>query len=203
MAGVRGRGILTGQIGGQHGVGTATLEDRPPIRGIREMDMKERNRGHPRDQPGQDEQTSQWEALNRRPTVRMSTWCARRVIAVAVTRHLPGSRTEATDPWPRDSVSHRAPMSATRKSHLRSGAVTAAFITVAQEGHQALFPIRAIYLGICWNKTWCAESLNARNNHKKEMRVFAVLGPFVPQPGRHREGKSNRCGIQRNSTRST
>jgi hypothetical protein len=59
MAGVKGRGILTGQIRDQHGVGTATLKDRPPIRGIWEMDMEERNRGDPRDQPGQDEQTPQ------------------------------------------------------------------------------------------------------------------------------------------------
>lgn len=56
MAVVRGRGIFTGQIRGQHGVGAAALQKRPPVSRIREMDMEEGNRGNPEKQPYQNEQ---------------------------------------------------------------------------------------------------------------------------------------------------
>jgi hypothetical protein len=53
---VLGRGIFAGQIRRHHGVRSATTEDRPPIRGIRKMDVEERNRGNPGDQPSQDQE---------------------------------------------------------------------------------------------------------------------------------------------------
>src|SRR5215467_6535721 len=56
MAVVSGRGILAGQIRGQHGVGAAALEKRPPISRIREVDMEERNRSNPNKQPYPNEQ---------------------------------------------------------------------------------------------------------------------------------------------------
>lgn len=49
MAVMRGRGILAGQIRSYNTVSAATLECRPPISGIRNMDMKERNNRNPGD----------------------------------------------------------------------------------------------------------------------------------------------------------
>src|SRR5262249_54859237 len=53
MAAVKGSRELTGKIRRKNGVRPTTVESGPPISGVREMEMEERNRGDPRDHPCQ------------------------------------------------------------------------------------------------------------------------------------------------------
>jgi hypothetical protein len=59
MAILRGRAKLARQIRSQNGVYSATLKCRPPISGIRNMDMEEWNSRDPYDQPCQNEKAAE------------------------------------------------------------------------------------------------------------------------------------------------
>jgi len=57
MGVVTGSSELTGKIRRKNGVRPTTVESGPPISGIREMEMEERNRDDPWDHPCQDQET--------------------------------------------------------------------------------------------------------------------------------------------------
>jgi len=57
MTVVKRAGVLAGKIRRKHGVRASTVESGPAVCGVRKMEMKEGNRGDPREQPGHDQQT--------------------------------------------------------------------------------------------------------------------------------------------------